>query len=194
MFEQIRASDDDELRQKLLDFRWLPPPAAANLESRLRGPDTKTFFEVLREPDAEKFRSYYLNSALLSAAAGRGQWDPNPETQALYWAVQMQRICTNRGVKLTLAVIPEAFQVDPRIRDQWAPLADMRHVTQPCRDAAERFCAAARAQGMDVLDLHPAFQDVPGTYLNLDGHWSKAGADLAAQAVVEHLRPQLPAR
>src|SRR4029079_19031928 len=121
-----------------------------------------------------KFRSYYLTSGLLSAASGGSQWDPNPETQTLYWVTEMQRTCVRRGVKLTIVVIPEAFQVDSRMRQQWLPLADMRHVTQPCRTAADRFCKIARQQELDVLDLHPVFQDVPGTYLNLDGHWSQA--------------------
>ena len=56
-----------------------------------------------------------------------------------------------------------------------------------CREASERFCSVARQRGLDVLDLHPVFEGVPGTYLNLDGHWSDAGVELAAKTIVTHL-------
>jgi hypothetical protein len=191
---RLRRASDAELRQMLLNSIAHSDRSYRNLKGRLDSPEISRFFEMLRSPDAGKFRSYYLTSGVWSAAAGGGQWDPNPETQALYWVEEMRKCCEERGVKLTVVVIPEAFQVDRRMRDMWSPLTDMRHLTQPCRQAAERFCAAARALGIDALDLHSAFEEVPGTYLNLDGHWSQTGVELAARTVVEHLRTQLAGR
>lgn len=192
MHQSILQADFESLRHGLLRAGPLPPDAAARLQSRLWSADSDSFLQMLREPDAGKFRSYYLDAGLWAAAVGTGQWDRNPESHALYWAQAMHSACEEVGIGLTIVVIPEAFQVDRRMREQWSPLADMRHLTKPCRDASERFCSAARSLGLDVLDLHSAFEDVPGTYLNMDGHWSQAGVDLAAENVFAHLR-QLPA-
>jgi len=192
MFRMVREADDDQLRNGLLNSSYLNPDAFANLQSRLTSAESRSFLAMLRQPDAGKFRSYYLNSGLWAASFGNGQWDPNPETHALYWAQEMQDHCQQRKIGLTFVVIPEAFQVDSRMQEQWAPLTDMRHLTKPCRDASERFCTQARQRGMDVLDLHSAFENVPGTYLNLDGHWSEKGVDLAAETVRGHLQSLLP--
>lgn len=192
MFSSIREADDASLRNGLLHSSRLPEQQYKNLQARLSSPESGAFLAMLKAPDGGKFRSYYLTSGLWAAATGGGQWDRNPETQALYWAQQMSEVCRSQNVRLTFVVIPEAFQVDIRMREQWAPLADMRHLTKPCRDASERFCATAQQLGLDVLDLHPIFQEVPGTYLNLDGHWSEAGVELAAKAIQDHLQPQLP--
>jgi hypothetical protein len=158
----------------------------------LQSPSITPFFDMLRAPDAGRFRSYYLTAGVWSASVGDGQWQQNSESSALYWVEEMQKTCQSRGVKLTVVVIPEAFQVDSRMAEQWSPLTDMRHLTRPCREAADRFCAVARARGLDVVDLHPVFEDVAGTYLNMDGHWSVSGVELAASAIVEHLNSQLP--
>jgi hypothetical protein len=192
MFNSIRQADDDALRNGLLHSNRLPEQEYKNLQARLNSPESTAFLAMLKSPDAGKFRSYYLTSGLWAAAAGNGQWDPNPETQALYWAREMVQVCQAQQIGLTFVVIPEAFQVDSRMREQWAALADMRHLTRPCRDAADRFCRSARTDGLDVLDLHPVFEDISGTYLNLDGHWSEKGVALAAEAILDHLKPQLP--
>lgn len=194
LHDQFRRASDYEIQQQMLHSGGHTPTTYANLKARLDAPEISSFFEMLRTPDAGKFRSYYLTSALLAAASGGGQWDRNPEEPALYWVTEMQRLCERKSVQLTVVIIPEAFQVDDRLRDLWSPLADMRHVTQPCRDAAERFCAAARERGIDVLDLHETFQNVPGTYLNLDGHWSQRGVELAAKAIADHIQNQTMAR
>ncbi|MEO8495602.1 MAG: hypothetical protein ABI614_11070 [Planctomycetota bacterium] len=192
MYEAIRRADDHGIRQGLLQFGSLPPAEFSRLQARLLSPEITQFFDMLRTPDAGRFRSYYLTAGVWSASVGDGQWPQNSETAALYWVEEMQRTCRSRGVKLTVVVIPEAFQVDSRMAEQWSPLTDMRNLTRPCREAADRFCVAARDRGLDVLDLHPVFEDVAGTYLNLDGHWSEAGVELAAGAIVEHLNSQLP--
>lgn len=194
IFKSLREASDDDIREGLLHSNRLPPDAYEQLRSRLTSPGSSDFLAMLKQPDSGKFRSYYLTAGLWAASVGDGQWDKNPETAALYWAQQMKVVCDRANVQLTFVVIPEAFQVDSRMRDQWSPLADMRNLTKPCRDASERFCSAAREQGLDVLDLHPAFEDVPGTYLNLDGHWSDKGVELAAKTVFEHLNPKLPSR
>ncbi|MFO1002348.1 MAG: hypothetical protein U0936_18630 [Planctomycetaceae bacterium] len=194
MFNSLREAPDDAIRHGLLHSNRLPSEEYERLKSRLTSPESSDFLAMLKQPDAGKFRSYYLTAGLWAASVGDGQWNKNPETSALYWARQMKYVCDQRSIQLTFVVIPEAFQVDSRMRDQWAPLADMRNLTKPCRDASERFTRSVREQGLDVLDLHSAFEDVPGTYLNLDGHWSDKGVELAAKTIIEHLNSKLPSR
>lgn len=193
LFQQIQQMDDQTLREVLLRSSATDDESVVRLSSRLYSEMSDSFLAMLRAPDAGRFRSYYLTAGLWSVAQD-AQWERNPETHAIYWAFEMDAICQEKGIRLTFVVIPEAFQVDRRMQNQWSALTDMQHLTKPCREAAERFCIAARVQGLDVLDLHAAFADVPGTYLNLDGHWSQKGVDLAAKTVLDHLKPQLPAR
>ena len=159
----------------------------ATLQSRLSSDAMSGFFEMCRNPDAGRFRSYYLSQGLWSASVGDGQWDQNSEEDALFWVLQSAELCRQQGVNFTLVIIPEGFAVDSRMVEQWKPLADMRHLTQPCQTAAERLQRRATAANIEVLDLHPHFMDVPGTYLNMDGHWSESGVALAAEVVSEKL-------
>ena len=190
--EQRRAgllaqADDFTIRSYLLAASNTSRQARAKLAARLDGPNIASFYQMLRNPDAGRFRSYYLSAALWSVSAGDGQWDPNPEQYAYGWVSRIAALCRDRGIGLTVVVVPEAFQVDSRMCEQWKPLADMRHLTQPCRDASARFCRRLTADGVELIDLHDVFQDVPGTYLNVDGHWSQKGVELASDAIASKL-------
>ena len=96
-----------------------------------------------------------------------------------------------RPTGLTLSSPVEAFQVDSRMVEQWMPLTDMRQVTHACRAAAKRFAVRAQADGIELLDLHETLQDKPGTYLNLDGHWSSKGVELVSEAISAALNKKL---
>jgi len=186
-FLAISESDDDQIRRLLLRTAAPTAQQMATLQSRLSSDAMSGFFEMCRNPDAGRFRSYYLSQGLWSASVGDGQWDQNSEEDALFWVLRSADLCRQQGVNFTLVIIPEGFSVDSRLVEQWKPLADMRHLTQPCRTAAERLQRRATAANIEVLDLHPHFMDVPGTYLNMDGHWSESGVALAAEVVSEKL-------
>ncbi|REJ88381.1 MAG: hypothetical protein DWQ34_22610 [Planctomycetota bacterium] len=180
------------IRQLLLSAADLPPGETARLKAKLESPDMEAFYEMLREPDEGQFRSYYLASALRAAGdTGAARWEFQSEDAAMHWVREAARVCESNGVAFTLVIIPEAFQVDSRMVEQWKPLADMRRVTQPCRDAGERLASRARSQGIDVVDLYPALHDVPGSYLNLDGHWSDKGVDIVSEVLTDHLQRRL---
>ena len=68
------------------------------------------------------------------------------------------------------------------------PLTDMRQLTEPARAASQRLLSRAREAKMRTLDLHDVLDGVPGAYLNLDGHWSDKGVQIAAEAVATELR------
>lgn len=184
----LQESDEETLRHLLLDSINLDSAARVRLWNRLKGPEIRPFLQILKAPDAGQFRSYYLAEALWSAAHGQTQWDRNNEAVAMEWIRRSANLCATHHIGFTLVMIPEAFQVDSRMVEQWRPLTDMRHLTRPCRDAAERLRTQARTEGIAVVDLHDILQDVPGTYLNLDGHWSDQGVELVSDTLVEWLK------
>jgi SGNH hydrolase-like domain, acetyltransferase AlgX len=188
MHDFIATADDDVLRYALLNADELMSAERTRLAERLSRPEMADFFDILRKPDGGRFRSYYLSAALWSASVGGGQWDPNSPVNALYWVEQTVNHCRGKGVTVTVVIVPDGFQVDPRLVEQWSPLADMKHLTEPTREAAAEFRDQGLARGWDVLDLHESLDGIAGAYLNVDGHWSQAGAAAAGDAVVEHLR------
>jgi hypothetical protein len=187
----LREADDATARQYLLGASGMGVDERSRLAARLNKPENERFLAVLRNPDQGLFRSYYLSAGLWSAANPGEQWEHNSEEHAYFWIRKAEELCRRQGIGFTLAIIPEAFQVDSRMQQQWQPLADMRHLTAPCREAARRLRWRAEADGLDVVDLHDVLQDVPGTYLNLDGHWSDRGVEVVAEALAERLRGRL---
>lgn len=93
------------------------------------------------------------------------------------------RLCQQRGINFLLVVIPQGFAVDRRLQEMWFPLADIARLTDGTERAGRMLTQQLRSDGVDVLDLHAALGEAPGSYLNLDGHWSKAGIQCAAESV-----------
>lgn len=187
----IQTLDDQRLRTALLSSLDLQPTERLRLADRLSNADMSELFEMLRNPDAGRFRSYYLTAALRSAAVGGEQWEGDSPEIAFYWVQEIVRSCREEGVGVSIVIIPDGFQVDPRMNEIWSPLADMAHLTEPTRTAARGFREMAEARDWNVLDLHEALDGLSGAYLNLDGHWSQTGASATADAVVAHLRTRL---
>lgn len=162
---------------------------------RLRRLDLEPFYAMLRQSDLGLFRSYYLSAALKALAAGGRSGDVTP-AYAYRWVRRTRELCRARGVGFTLVIVPEAFQVDARMRELWLPLMDMRGLMAPERAASAELAKVCQGDGMDVLDLHAALAATPGTYLNPDGHWSALGVAVVARALADHLeaeRPMAPA-
>ena len=192
LHQVVTQSDDEMLRQALVNSIDVTFEERMRLADQLKGSEIPEFYKMLRQPDAGLFRSYYLSAALFAAATGDGAWESQPVDSAVFWVQQTNQLCRDKGVQLTLVVIPEAFQVDPRMQQQWAPVARMERVTKACRDAAEQFVDRAADAGLDVIDLQTVLEGVPGTYLNLDGHWSQDGVDLVADYLATRLAQSLP--
>ena len=173
------------------DYHTRSPRERSVLASRLNAPEMASFFEVLRNPDKGLFRSYYLKAALWSASVGGGQWLPLSENAAMHWIVLTDECCRAHGVAFTLVVIPEAFQVDVRMMKQWESLADMRLLTATCRTTAARLVDRVKKASIQTIDLHDSFDGVSGTYLNMDGHWSDDGVELAGKVVYQRLQTKV---
>lgn len=166
----------------LLSLIRLPPLQAMYLAERLRGPDMSPLYDMLRHPDRGLFQPNYLKLALQNQ-----KLPPISSTNAEFWIRKTVDLCRQRGIKFSLVLIPEGCQVDARMNAQWSLLADIRQITAPFRTESQKLCETLRGDGVEVLDLHDALQDVPGTYLNLDGHFSDKGVEVVSEAVAEML-------
>lgn len=185
---QVLAQADDATIQRMLLGAVNPSgQEATRLSGRLAQPGMEKFYAMLRAPDAGLFRSYYLSEALSSAARGQTHWSDNSEESALHWIRCIADVCQQHAAGLTVVIIPEAFQVDSRMVEQWKPLTDMRYLTAPCRAAAKRFTDRAERAGIEVIDLHKSLHDQPGMYLNMDGHWSARGVERVAAELATQL-------
>ncbi|MCG3175120.1 MAG: hypothetical protein MOGMAGMI_00042 [Candidatus Omnitrophica bacterium] len=181
----VLRAPDEGLRRFLLFF--VQPQNRLRLYAILRRPGVEAFFQMLRRPDEGMFRTYILERALRVAA---GEWPVTPidEAPAYRPMKRAYELCRARQKGFVLVIVPEGFAVDPRLRAQWSPVADLKGSFRPNREAAARLAEKARADGIPVIDLHELFDGKPGTYLNLDGHWSPAGSELAAQALAQYIR------
>ncbi len=188
----LQQASDADMRAMLLGASGFESEAQERLAAKLNRNGMEKFFDILRNPDADRFRSYYLGDALRAAADDDWHWEPNSELVAWQWTEQAARFCRRHRLGFTVVVIPEGFQIDDRMREQWLPLADMRKCTAPCRAAADRFVQRARAASLDVVDLHDVLKGSRGTYLNLDGHWSELGVEKVATLLAKHLQEARP--
>lgn len=187
LHEAIQNSNDRELARLLIRQVSLPPDLAGSLLQRLQKPEMAEFFEMLRHPDAGRFRSYYLIDGLWLSAAGMAPLRTDRVDYAAHWIELSASVCAARQLPFLCVLIPDAFAVDPRLRQQWSPLADMRELTRHTSRCGEELAARLTNAGIEVLSLHNVLNEVPGTYLNLDGHWSALGVELAATAVADAL-------
>lgn len=159
--------------------------ARAAVEARLDAARTASVAALLQHPDAGLFRSYYLRYALEAFTQPEIAEDPLEPTVSF---VRRAAAAARRaGVPLTIVVMPEAAQVDDRFVDLWAPLAALRPYLAPKRRVAEAAAAAWRADGLDVLDLHPILAGRRGLYLSLDGHLAAEGQRTVARAIAAHV-------
>ena len=145
------------------------------------------FYNVLREPDDGRFRSYFLFDGVWLKATGMTPQILSDPTSTLHW-VKAAATVYSRPRRFLAVLIPEGFAVDPRMQEQWVPLADMQRMTDKTSAAGRRIEQELTQAGIEVLNLTDTLAGVRGTYLNVDGHWSPLGIETSAAAVAAQLR------
>ncbi len=182
--EQFQHATDAEAVELLLSLDRFPPPLQSRLRQRLSQPELSAFLQMLREPDEELFRSYFLVDSLWLSALGQAPRTIDDIQSPRHWIGLSHQLCQRHGVKFLLVIIPQGFAVDHRMQAQWAPLANVARLTDRTEAAARQLITQLQDDGIDVLDLHTALSDTPGAYLNLDGHWSATGIHRVAKELV----------
>lgn len=179
------AATDQAVEQLLLSL--ISPQAQPILERALSKAAMGDFYQMLRAPDEGLFRSYYLKAAIERVLGNPIRPVPNPD-RIYRWVKGSRDICVAAGVRFTLVIVPEAFAVDARMQQQWSALADMHEVEKPNALAAAQLADMARLDGIEVLDLHEVLRGLSGTYLNMDGHWSRQGVNLVAEYLAKRIQ------
>lgn len=187
MHEFCRNNSDRELAELLLRNAELPPQLAERVRPQMLGPEMAPFYNVLREPDDGRFRSYFLFDGVWLKATGMTPQILSDPTSTLHW-VRAAATVYSRPRRFLAVLIPEGFAVDPRMQEQWAPLADMQRMTDKTSAAGRRIEQELTQAGIEVLNLTDTLAGVRGTYLNVDGHWSPLGIETSAAAVAAQLR------
>ena len=114
--------------------------------------------------------------------------------------LKMKDWCDRRKIKLVVAILPDQFQVDKKLRE--AVLARYKNPGKENLDLSYpdnlimNFC---RAHDINCLDLLEPFQKVGKTrqlYALRDTHWNEAGNRLAADLIFQYLEENhlLPSR
>jgi hypothetical protein len=187
MHERCRNSTDVELAELLVRNAELPPQLADQIRPQMHGPEMAPFYNMLREPDAGRFRSYFLFDGAWLKASGQTPIILSDPTSTLNW-LRAAAATHSRPRRFLAVLIPEGFAVDPRMQEQWAALADMRRMTVKTAEAGRRIEQELTREGIEVLNLRYALAGVRGTYLNVDGHWSPLGIEKCAAAVAARIR------
>lgn len=191
LHRQCLNSSDEELAEILIRHAEFPGDLAAKVRPALQQPDMASFYQMLRQPDDDRFRSYYLFDGLWLKATGSPPRIVAEIPSTLEWIRAASKRCREHNVQFLVVLIPEGFSVDPRLRDQWQPLAEMRRIMQKTTIAGRQLEQELQKQHVDVLNLYETLNDQPGCYLNLDGHWSELGTSRSAAAISERLEPWL---
>lgn len=152
--------------------------------------DLSLFYRMLQSPDEGRFRSYYLQYALNSILDERFGVTLN-EVFAFSWIQEIKKVCKEKKVGLTVIIIPEPFSVDPRFDQLWNPLTDMGHARRHFRRASERLAVRCLSQNIRCIYLAGFLKGIPGTYLNLDGHWSPKGSEAVSAIIASAIEPSL---
>ncbi|MBS0204807.1 MAG: hypothetical protein JSS49_18020 [Planctomycetes bacterium] len=188
LHQRFQNATDEGAIEILLSLEPFPPPVAAALVQRLRRPEASAFLEMLRHPDAGLFRSYFLVDSLWLAGLGQAPLTIDDINSARHWVKLSHEHCQQRGLPFLLVVIPQGFAVDQRLQEMWSPLADVAGLTDKTEVAAMQLLQQLTIDGVELLDLHTTLRSAPGSYLNLDGHWSESGIHCVAAEVEKRIR------
>jgi hypothetical protein len=158
-------------------FRQAHQPVEA-VSQRLSGPALSP--ETFRQVEARR-----LAVCFRTAPPGlERKWQ-----RTLEYLERIVQECRRRRVPVALVLIPDEFQVNPRVLHE--ALAEgncdgaaVLDLDQPQR----RLRAFCSGHGVPYLDLCPAFKGIPDTYAPRDTHWNVRGNRLAANCIAEWLR------
>jgi hypothetical protein len=191
----IRGTDDAGMPGLLAEV--VEQPLRPALIAHLAAADRRAFYAGLRDPDGGLYRSYYLVNALDQIPpffTGPPAADAAAVGYVRALVARMAADCRDRGVAFTLAIAPEASQVDPRFAAFWGSVSRLPEWKSATTAMSRQLAQEAAGLGIAVVDLADALRGVEGAYFNLDGHWSGRGVDVAAGALARHLAAWADAR
>jgi hypothetical protein len=135
----------------------------------------------------------FLRLVARRAVVFRTDWPPFPELlERVVESLQdVERVCAQRGVALSVVLIPEEVQLSASLQRALIMAferygSDNTDFERPNLLLHERLTDL----GIDVLDLYPPFREAAADtrlYKPRDTHWNIAGNRLASQLIASHL-------
>jgi hypothetical protein len=173
------------------------PFAPPDLSARLPGPlqqwlrQESLLFGKLDPDELARVASDsgYINSILAPYAD-----TSSPELEEA-WQVTEALLSATRdeaekaGATFVLVNIPAPWEIDPPFWDRMRWFFGLPETGWDMSRPSQRLAEIAARRGIAYLDLSPAIRAAlptqPRLYYQIDGHWTSAGHDLAARAVIE---------
>ena len=115
-------------------------------------------------------------------------------TKALDYLAQIQHICAQKNIALSVMVIPDEVQINVKLQEQVRAQLTREKSSWNILLPNEQLQAGLKKMHIDFLDLYSAFAEQAKTkqlYRRRDTHWNIVGNQLAADLLQEHVRPIL---
>lgn len=99
----------------------------------------------------------------------------------LTYLQKMHRVCTMKGIRFGMVLIPDEYQVNPVLLDQLIQSQQIPTEDIDLDLPQRRLNAFCRKNQIPCLDMKPLLE--PDTYLPRDTHWNRKGNRIAAEAI-----------
>jgi len=175
----------------LLLARYNSPAGEKACYDKLLAHNLFDFYKMLINPDMGLFRTYIIGKAVTNFCQPIEHVEDSLGKSAGSYSIQMvnlmKDVARKNDVGISFVIVPQGFDVDDRFWEQWKVLADFREIYNHSLKASY-FKRVLLNNNSHVVDLYPSFESKTGTYLNVDGHWSKLGNELAAKELVQEIK------
>ena len=119
----------------------------------------------------------------------------NQLRDTMFYLKEIQKICRSRRIDFEVVIIPDEVQVNHALQSQVrSTLPGDLQKKWNSSFPIDQLTAALRKEGVDYIDLHPAFVEASKTqtlYKPRDTHWNIAGNRLAAAIIHSKVRSRL---
>jgi hypothetical protein len=113
--------------------------------------------------------------------------------RALGYLERIVHDCRHHRVPVAFVLIPDEFQVNPRLLEEVAALTGNAAETIDVELPQRRLSAFFEQHGVPCLDLLPEFRGTIDAYALRDSHWNERGNRLAAEKISRFLEKEFPA-
>jgi hypothetical protein len=114
--------------------------------------------------------------------------------QALDALGKIKEICQEKGIALTVLIIPDEVQINTQLQQAVRTQLAVQERGWNTLLPNQRLAVGLQKRGIDFLDLYPAFAQASQNkqlYRLRDTHWNIAGNQFAAQLLQQHVRRYL---
>ncbi len=189
---RLRELSADDFVEALAEFA--PSKYKESCRQELRVTDLGAFRRHLASPDLGLFRTHTFNSLVCTDYRAHGEISPEERARLLgtFGIIrEIQALCDAAGVSHRVVLIPQGPEVDRRVQEHWAAIADVERKFEFVRSMASQLRVLLDAYAVETIDLYTVLDRGYGDYLNFDGHWSQQGNERVAAHLAQSLYSSL---